>query len=197
MLLSILIPTIPERKREFGLLCKEVYHQIAAGDYWQDVEVLFDDRPAERRGGPSTGEKRNSLDMRARSEYIWRIDDDDMIMSNAIPLVLEGCRSGADVIGINGYWTQNGTQRTPFEIRLGNPYIADWSRGHEVFLRYPNHITPVRRDKVKDIRFPYVSNFEDKSWADAVLAAGVLQTQYVIEQDVYHYNYITENKLYA
>jgi hypothetical protein len=197
MLLSILIPTIPERRECFSALMSELHRQVQSGGYYQDVEILYDDRPAEKRGGPSTGEKRNSLDMRARSEYIWRIDDDDMIMPEALGKVITGCKTGADVIGINGYWTENGSKRTPFEIRLGNPYIADYTRGHEVFLRYPNHITPVKREKVIGIRFPYKSNFEDKEWADAVKSADVLKTQYVINEEIYHYNYSTHNKLYA
>lgn len=196
MLLSILIPTVPERRECFSVLMSELHRQISEGNYYQDVEILFDDRIAEKRGGPSTGEKRNSLDMRARSEYIWRIDDDDMILPDALNEVISGCKTGADVIGINGFFTQDGGSKTPFEIRLEHPYIADFSRGYEIYLRYPNHITPVKRDKVKDIRFPYISNTEDKAWADLVKDAGVLQTQYVVNKDVYHYNYSTSNKLY-
>lgn len=196
MLLSILIPTVPDRREKFNALRASIDSQLSASGSWMDVEVLHDPAPPQSQGGPSTGEKRDFLIMRARGEYVWMIDDDDAIYHYAIDEVLQGTKSGADVMAINGLYTEDGNNPRQWYIALDNPYEAQWVDGKEVYLRYPNHITPMKREHANKIRFPYVSNFEDKQWADALKASGLLKTQYVIEKPIYHYQFSHHNKLY-
>src|SRR5690606_1110898 len=124
--------------------------------------ILSDPRP---RGTCSTGEKRNDLMRQAKGEYIWFIDDDDWIEHDAMTEVIKGCESGADVICYNGYMTTNGHSRVDWEIRLGHPYCATQRDGKEFYLRYPNHISPMRRELAMKARFPKTNHGEDYKFA--------------------------------
>lgn len=192
MILSILIPTLPERRAVFTELYNEIQKQINP-DHIQSVEILFDPSP---RGSVSTGMKRDYLLMRARGKYVWFVDDDDSIMEGAISNIIEGSKHNPDSFAINGIMTTDGGNTKKWYIAIDNPYCADWSTGEEVYLRYPNHITPMKRELVNQFRFKDMSNFEDKDWADQIKAAGVLKTEYKIDIPVYHYRYSTQNKAY-
>jgi glycosyltransferase involved in cell wall biosynthesis len=196
MSLNILIPTVPQRAENFNNLLRNLYSQIDKLSAFNRVEILFDNDKPEREGGKPTGEKRNELLMRARGEYIWFIDDDDEIYPWAIEEVLKASETSCDVMAINGDYTVDGAGHRRWFIALGNPYEAAWIDGHEVYLRYPNHITPMKRTLVNKFRFPLKSNFEDKEWADQIKEAGVLKTETLIDKPLYHYKYISHDKLY-
>lgn len=178
MKLSILIPTLKERAHMLSCLLVSLEKEKT-----EDVEVLIDDSPRHI----TTGHKRNLLIERATGEYIWFIDDDDEIVEGALTKVLKAIESGADVIGIDGYMTTDGAKRIDWEIRLGHPYKAIQRDGKEVYLRFPNHITPMKRDKVKKFKFPDKTVFEDYEWAKYINDSKVLKTQAVVDGFVYHY----------
>lgn len=194
MILSILIPTLPERSELLKGLTIELYSQINKCDAWLRTEVLTDDA---ERGILTTGEKRNNLLQKARGKYFWFLDDDDMILPGAISSILEAAKTDCDVMAINGIMTTEGKNEKQWFIALGNPYEAQIKDGKEIYLRYPNHITPMKTKLVRDIKFPHTSNFEDKAWADLVKDSGRLKTQTVIDIPVYHYRYSHFNKTYV
>lgn len=189
ILLSILIPTLPEADRI--LFLKTLLAHIidtCPPEYLDKIEIIKDDRPrAHMRGGVSTGEKRYDLYQKATGVYSWQIDDDDWLFPNAIKNVYEACLTGADVIGINGTITSNGINERGWEIRLGHPFIAEIRDGKEYYLRHPNHITPMKTELAKQIKFEHITVFEDYHWAVALKEAGLLKTQTVIKEPVYHY----------
>ena len=76
MKLSILILTIPNRKRMFDKLISELNNQFTDEKFipFEDYEILI-----QSDTDKTIGEKRNELLQRARGEYIAFIDDDDMI----------------------------------------------------------------------------------------------------------------------
>jgi glycosyltransferase involved in cell wall biosynthesis len=182
MKLSILIPTLPERKKYLNELLKNLRGQI--GDS-KDVKIVIDDRGRE----VTTGTKRNDLISRATGDYVWQVDDDDYIYPDSISRILAAIEMKPDVIGINGYITTRGKDRVDFEIRLGNPYEAIERDGKPVYLRYPNHITPMKREFALMFKFPDVTWGEDYAWATELHNSGVLKTQIIIEPTIYHYRY--------
>ena len=192
--LSILIPTIPERKSTFTSLLKVIHSHIDFCNAWQEVEILHD---ASQRGSITTGEKRNHLLSRARGEYIWFIDDDDMILEGAISEILKATETDCDVMAINGIMTTDGKDEKQWYIALGNPYEAKWVDGKEIYLRYPNHITPMKREIAIQFLFPSQNNFEDKAWADLIKESGLLKTETKIEIPIYHYRFSYHNKSYV
>jgi hypothetical protein len=191
--LSILIPTLPERKESFSELMRELFMQIAESEAWNDVEVLYDDT---KRGVITTGEKRNNLIGRAIGNYVWQVDDDDMVFPSAISNILTAIESEPDCLSINGIMTTDGGTERQWFIAIGNEYVADYSTGKEIYLRYPNHITPIKRSIANQFKFPSLNNFEDKAWADMVRNSGLLKTEVKIELPIYHYKYSTKNKSY-
>ncbi|HTP29481.1 MAG TPA: hypothetical protein VMK12_27925, partial [Anaeromyxobacteraceae bacterium] len=82
--LSILIPTIVDRRRSFERLVRLLSEQAAG----LPVEILHD------AGPEPTGVKRNRLLARAVGEYVAHFDDDDLPSDDYVVKVLAGCAEG-------------------------------------------------------------------------------------------------------
>lgn len=169
-------------------LLAEINRQTEIGKPDSVVEIVLDRRPRP----VTTGEKRNDLLLAAVGEYTWFVDDDDTIAPDAISRILAAIETKPDVVAINGYMTTDGTQRVDWEIRLGHEYKAVEKNGKQYYLRFPNHITPMRREHALQVRFPHKTVFEDFEWASALKNLGLLKTQVIIDQPIYHYKFRTK-----
>lgn len=185
MKLSILIPTLPERQHFLNELLECIIKQAN-----KEVEILTDSTAKPT----TTGEKRNDLLFKASGEYTWFVDDDDLILPGAIAAIFKAIESKPDVIGINGFMTVDGIDRTDFEIRLNHPYCETRKYNRRYYLRYPNHITPMKREIAVQVKFPHITIQEDYQWATALKNKGLLQTQVVIDEPVYHYRFRSKLK---
>jgi hypothetical protein len=183
MTLSILIPTLPERTHFLNEMLNNIYNQVRTLNAGDKVEVLTDNRDRTI----STGVKRNSLLEKAKGKYTWFVDDDDFIWEYSIGEILKATEKNPDVIGINGIMTTDGTAQVDWEIRLGHEYKAVQRNGKEYYLRFPNHITPMKREHAIKVKFPDKFVFEDYEWAKTLKDAGYLKTQVNIEKPIYHY----------
>jgi hypothetical protein len=141
----------------------------------------------------TTGEKRNKLLERAKGFYSVFIDDDDEVPEYYISELLFAADSFADCFDINGVMTTNGGNPKQWFIKLGSEYKADHSTGKEIYLRYPNHITPIKSEIAKQIKFPHITIGEDYAWATMLRDSGLIKTSYLIEKPMYTYKFI-ENK---
>jgi glycosyltransferase involved in cell wall biosynthesis len=175
--LSILIATMPKREHEFAQMISMVQVQQT-----NEVEILFDGSM-----GYNIGVKRNKLLERSKGDYICFIDDDDEIASNYVSLILEACKSGADCIGISGIITTNGSDKRQWHISKDYGY---WHEKDGVYLRTPNHISPVKRELALKAGFPEISFGEDAVYSERLLS--FLNTEVKIEQNIYHYKYCTK-----
>ncbi len=189
MILSILICTLPERKEMFEdlankLFAQKIFCEQLVGDGC--VEILTDHRGRE----VSTGTKRNDLIARAKGIFCVFIDDDDSVPDYYMETIILNAREDIDCFAINGTMTTNGQNEKQWFISLGMPYKADWSTGNEIYLRYPNHITPIRTDIAKQFKFADVTIGEDFDWATRIQKSGLLKTQALISKPMYHYRYI-------
>lgn len=193
MILSILIPTVPQRANLFLELHTEINNQLEMANAFGLVEVISDCAPV---GAKTTGEKRNDLLNSAQGEYVWFIDDDDMILPNAIRLVLGALEKKPDALAINGFMTTNGRNKRVWYISKDNPYVTDYSSGQEVYLRSTNHITPIKREIAKSIKFENKSNFEDYAFCMELKKFNLIKTEVEIKEPIYHYRYIDYDKLY-
>jgi hypothetical protein len=183
MILSILIPTLPDRKHFLKEMLENISEQLNRLNAWDKVEVLTDDRGRH----VTTGTKRNSLLEKAVGKYTWFVDDDDCIYEYSIEDILTACGKNPDVIGINGIMTTDGKGQVDWEIRLGHPYKAVQRDGKEYYLRHPNHITPMKKEHAIKVKFPDKTVFEDYEWAKAINDAKYLKTQEIIDKPIYHY----------
>lgn len=179
MILSILIPTLPERteylKRLNGLLIPQVE------PYRQDIEIVYHDAG---RSMP-IGQKRNELLNLATGDYTVFIDDDDIIMKEYISSIMYALISRPDVVTFNGFMTTNGKDARDFVIRLDEKY----EERNKVYYRFPNHLCPMRVDCVRNVRFPSIRMAEDYEYAKQIHDMRLLKTEVHIPNKLYHYDF--------
>lgn len=177
--LAILIPTLTSRTKMLNGLLAELDNQRKG----KDVIVILHSDSGER----TTGAKRNELiqaAVGAQAEYIAFVDDDDMVSPNYIDMNLQGCATGVDCNSLMG--------RIYFKGKPGNPFhhsiIYDhWFQDSKMYYRNPNHLNCIRLDKIKDIPFRDQTIGEDGHWSIDIQKAGVLKTEYQINEIIYHY----------
>ena len=174
--LSILICTLPERANLLARLRRILDPQCRN----QPVEVLLDERPRP----VSIGAKRNALLQSAKGDYIAFVDDDDTVSPSYVRLVLNALRSNPDCAELWGIITQDGRNPKKFHHSV---HHQKWEERGGVYLRYPNHLSPIRRDLALQAGFPDNSFDEDKSYSDRVKP--LLKTMGKISQTIYNYDY--------
>lgn len=176
--LSILIPITSARIEVFKPLRKCLMAQTNS-----EVEFICDWHETD-----NVGIKRNRLLRQSTGEYIVFVDSDDEIASNYVSLILEACKSGADCIGISGIITTNGHDKRQWHI---SKEYGKWFTGPDgVYYRTPNHISPVKRELALQAGFPEIPFGEDAEYSRRLLP--LLKTEVKIEQNIYHYKYITK-----
>lgn len=194
IILSILIPTIPERGKMFTELFNEVHKQVAYMDAFHpslgEIEVLVDDSKKFLDGGLSIGKKRESLVHRAAGKYLCFLDDDDSIAPNYVETLVRLCQSKADICTfrsiakLDTYWTI---------IDMGLSHENEQSTPNGIVRRSAWHICPVRSEFAKQISFPDSSYGEDWEWMRQVLKlCGTEATAYSIIHQYRHSSKISE-----
>lgn len=182
MKLAILIPTLNEPwnvtmlKRLRNILDPQIER------FPGQVEIVMNDAGRLM----VIGEKRNQMIKNTESEYFCFIDDDDYVSSYYVDSIMKALTQNPDVVTFNGWYVENNKSRKPFEIKLGHLY-QDFPNK---FLRWPNHITVMRRACVEHVRFPMVRNGEDYQWSKEINDRKLLKTSVHIEQDLYTYDFI-------
>ena len=185
MKLNILIPTLNEPwnitmlKRLRNILDPQIER------YAGQVEIVLNDT------GRSImiGEKRNRMIADTDSEYFCFIDDDDFVNSYYVSSIMRALEHNPDVVTFNGWYVENNKTRKKFEIRLGHPYQDLPTK----FLRWPNHITVMRRSCVDKVKFPPIKTGEDYTWSKEIRDRKLLKTSVHIEQDLYTYDFVSHH----
>lgn len=183
MLLSILIPTLPDRINQYTELINCINIQLTQLNAFDKVEIITDDRG---RSIP-TGTKRNDLINKAKGLYTVFIDDDDKLPLFYIYEVLKAIESNPDVITFKGYMTTNNIDRVDFIIKLNESY--EERKG--VYYRYPNHLCPMKRELIKGVKFEDITIGEDYKWATKIKELDLLKTEVHIDSNMYYYDYKT------
>src|SRR5688572_30082121 len=99
-ILSILIPSIPERKDQLSKLLFELNTQIdliypSNANYY--IEVLVDDTISFLNGGLSIGKKREQLVGRATGRHLTFLDDDESVAPNYMSTLIQLCEENKDI----------------------------------------------------------------------------------------------------
>jgi glycosyltransferase involved in cell wall biosynthesis len=171
IILSILIPTIPERVDLFTGLYNELNAQIhmmeSTHPSLPTVEILVDPSVRFLEGGPSIGLKRNNLVQRAKGQYVCFVDDDDAIAPNYIESLVRLCMQGADIVTfqasvrMKSFWSL-------VDMRLSYK-VNDQLNPDYTARRPPWHCCPVRTSFAKAHKFKNLNNAEDFDWMQRVL----------------------------
>lgn len=187
-LLSILIPTVVGREKEFDLLVSCLGKQYSGGDV--EISYIKDNKEI------TIGEKREGLYRYAEGLFSWQIDDDDDIAPNSIQLILEAIKSNPEVdcITFQEYVNIDGKE---YKSNHSNEY-ADWEGdGNSLFTDgFHFHRTPffksvIKTEIAKSVPIPHIRFGEDHQWAQALKPH--LKTEIHISEPLYRYIHISSN----
>lgn len=188
--LSILMPTIPERAAMFSRLLSQVQNQIRSCNEYHstlgNIEVLVDDSKRFLDGGLSIGAKRQSLVERATGKYLCFLDDDENISPQYVETLVRLCYENKDVCTFrniskfDGYWCV-----VDMSMRNRN----EQSGSDDIVKRKPWHICPVRSEFAKQVRFPDINYGEDWEWFEKVLV--LCRTEAKTKKVIHQYNGFT------
>lgn len=174
--LSILIPSLEERRKTLEQLKTELANQIGK----RNVEVLSlsDNRQM------SIGQKRNMLLTQSTGEYVAFVDDDDMVSPDYIEKVLNALTKNPDCSSLTGEIVFSDGYSRPFIHSLR---YTQWIDDHEgkVYYRPPNHLNAVRRSIAVQVGFPPWNSGEDRSFSMGI--RHFLKTEEWIDGVIYNY----------
>lgn len=183
MKISLLIPTIVGREKEYDLLLSVLSSQYN-GD---EVEIVTEKDNREL----TIGAKRNKLLSFATGQYVSFIDDDDMVSNNYIEWLLKAVESGCDCASLKGIITFDGEKPAAFEHSLKYKEWKTNDGDEEIkYERYPNHLNLIKASIAKQFKFPEKNHGEDADWSKLLHESGLLKTEFYISDFIYHYNYI-------
>ncbi len=182
MLLSILTPTLIERRERFQALRDKIIRQIQESPYKAQVEhLIFEDNREH-----SIGHKRNDLLERACGQFVVFVDDDDDVNDHYVALICEAIETHPEVdcVGIRGRITFNGSHPHDFVHSL---QYRRYFKKHGIYYRPPLHINPIRRKIADRYKFEDISYSEDIDWAMRIVRDRVLKKEHLISQSLYSY----------
>ena len=146
-LISILIPTLIERKNEFGIMLHDLYRQVEKHHLKNKVEIISicDDRSVK------LSVKRNMLQQMSSGKYFVHLDDDDELSCDYCKTIIdhiEGLDDNYDIIGYNQLAKVNGGRfivkphiEAPLTLTpVGNQFDKNMKIKKDVipeFYRYP------------------------------------------------------------
>jgi len=189
IILSILIPTIPERANMFSELFDEVHRQTTYMKTWHptlgDVEIIVDDSPKFLDGGLSIGKKREALVKRAEGKYLCFLDDDEKIAPNYIETLVRLCDKGQDICTFRNI-TKTDTYWTVIDMSI-HYLVNDQATPNFIVRRKPWHICPVRTEFAKLHGFIDTSYGEDWTWMEMVLTHCTTESK--IDAVIHEYNH--------
>lgn len=171
ILLSILIPTIPERHERFTKLYNELMRQKTSFDTFHDtigeVQILVNSGERFLNGGLSIGKKREALVKEAEGMYLCFLDDDESIAPNYLESLMRLCNQGQDICTFRAM-VKMATFWALVDMRL--PYkINDQLNPDYTVRRPPWHMCPVNSIYAKMFSFRDINNAEDFEWMEKVL----------------------------
>jgi glycosyltransferase involved in cell wall biosynthesis len=154
-----------------------------------EVEILVE----ADAGESPTGKKRNILYQKAKGKYVCSVDDDDDVSLTYIEDILAAAAGDPDAIALNGTMSWDGQPHATWDISRNNPYATlSKSGGMKHYVRYHNHLSPIRREIALQFPFPEVSFKEDYEFATAIHNAKAIKTEAKVQRPAYHYKYISQ-----
>lgn len=189
ILLSILIPTIPERNERFTKLYNELMRQKTEFETFHDslgrVEVIVDSSKKFLDGGLSIGKKREALVQSAEGKYLCFLDDDESIPPNYLEALMRLCHQDQDIVTFQALAKMK-TFWAMVDMRLGYK-VNDQINPNYTARRPPWHCCPVKSIYAKMFEFPDLNNAEDFVWMEKVLSC--VTTEAHTEAILYQYNH--------
>lgn len=180
-ILSILIPTVPSRLKQYGRLVDTFRSQIGENNLFDRVEIISDNTGKEM----TIGEKREILYSKANGVYSLQYDDDDEIHPNGLSLILNAIDSnnGVDCVTYFEYCMINGREYTSNHSLK----YDDWQDNFDGFdfVRTPFYKDVIKTEIAKSVPFEKIRYGEDHAWSRTLKRR--LSTEFHIDQQIYRY----------
>jgi len=200
-LVSILIPTLIERREVFSKMIDKLYKQIEAGNYQKKIEILYicDDRSVK------LSEKRNMLQKLSKGKYFLHLDDDDELDDHFCQSVIEHIEldlpvyqtKDPDCIGYNQLARVSGKRfivipHIQHDFNL-NP--APNKNGYPAYYRYPWQycLWNEKYKKIYRTESDGGNAREDQNWLKKVLLEYPKNMSY-IDRVLHYYNFDDPSK---
>jgi glycosyltransferase involved in cell wall biosynthesis len=182
-ILSILIPTVPERQALFSRLFDVLKFQTQQLPV--EILTLSDNRMR------SIGLKRNALLSIARGKYVAFCDDDDMVAENYASTLCDMASFDRDVLCFNQFSDWNGNKST-IEFRIHYPINGIYRTGG-ITKRFPWHICAWRREVAQQCIFTDRMFGEDVDWVRQ--AEEIVETEAYSPKILHYYTHSEETSL--
>lgn len=182
-LLAILIPYTPDRQKLYDRVTTQLIDQIGSHPVIM-LPYLTEDS---KKGGPTTGAKRNWLLDAAResnASHIAFVDSDDLVSHHYIEQTMPGVYGDYDCCELWGQYYENGKQFNPFHHSIIHDH---WWQDDKFYYRNPNHLNVIKLECLKNIRFQDKTIGEDGHYSIDLQKAGVLKREYPIKEIIYYY----------
>lgn len=178
ILLSVLIPSIPERINQLA----ELLSVLKAQDHPElEVLTLIDNR---RR---FLGEKRNALIQMARGKFIANVDDDDLVAPNFFSAIHDALKEDVDLVAYDALCSLNGAR--PFRVNTGMDYENEQPRhipgGYSDIRRKPWHWCAWRRELALECKFPEDRHDGAEDWVFLSQALPRVKTWRKVDEPLY------------
>lgn len=181
--LSILIPTVVERSKQFIKLWEELHFWRKLLKLEDQIEILnlCDNKEM------TIGEKRERLYAMANGKYSWQVDDDDTIVCYHLPQIIKAMEEEPDCITFLELCIIDGV----YSVSKFSSLYTDWGENIDGFdhVRTPFFKTPIKSDICKQVPVPHSRFGEDHEWARAVKP--LIQSEFHIPEFVYRYEHVS------
>lgn len=163
MLLSILIPTLEERRSKLTVLLDYINSQIKYCKVVGKVEILTDCDNRQR----TTGAKRNSLLERATGYFSAFVDDDDWLSATYVRDIITIAKTrNFDCVGFYGeVWFRSSGNWARDGYMVHSVLCQAWTQNGNMYYRPPNHLNPIRTDISRQVKFRNITISEDHFWS--------------------------------
>jgi glycosyltransferase involved in cell wall biosynthesis len=145
-----------------------------------EVQIIVNDSAG------NIGAKRNQCLEKAQGLYFNFIDDDDMISQFYFSKLLAAINTNPDCVGFK-------QTRYKQDKYLGTAIYSlsnwDWNnyrmQNENIFTRLPCHLTPIKTDIARKIKYQNTNSGEDVDYAKRIKE--YLKTEYFIDEILYTY----------
>jgi len=178
-LLSILIPTVVGREKEYNLLVSSLHKQYNGDEV--DIFTLKDNKEM------TIGQKRENLYKNAKGLFSWMIDDDDDISADAIWEILKAIKSNPEIPCIT--FRENCMINGEYKSSNHSIKYSQWMDNQDGFdyVRSPFYKDVIRTDIAQSVPFEHIRYNEDERWAKAIYP--LLTSEIHIDKELYFYIY--------
>lgn len=176
MLVSFLIPALTSRPWE--LMFDELSRQCSLFPGKTEVLHYLDS------GEATSGKKRNTLMDHASGQYVAFVDDDDVISGDYVSEIVNGCRSGKDVVTFRLDMVKNG--KPAKEVWQFGLWDQERHRGRMT----ANHLCAWKRPIADSVAWCEELGYaDDQLWYQPLFYSGKAKTEHRISKVLYHYIY--------